>query len=305
MEENRTSRTALITAYTRGYHAANDSLKIFDDFLARDLLSREEFSSVEEWMLTTLRRFNPVSAASFPDRRSACAWIMQAGAAPPIVLARARYAEESLEERIRQGVTQYVILGAGMDTFAFRRPDLLEKLRVFEVDHPATQRDKRRRLAELGWELPEGLHFVPVDFTRESLVGALARSSYAPHAPTFFSWLGVTYYLPREVVFATLREIAQVAPAGSGLIFDYLDADAFIPRKAAPRVLRMLWSVREIGEPMQAGLDPLTLAEELAPLGLRLHEELCPCDIQQRYFMGRTDHYRACEQAHFALAVVA
>lgn len=103
---------------------------------------------------------------------------------------------------------------------------------------------------------------------------------------------------------ATLREIAEVAAAGSRLTFDYLDADAFILRKAAPRVLRMLWSVQEIGEPMQAGLDPLTLAAELAPLGLRLHEELSPWDIQQRYFTGRTDHYRACEHAHFALAVV-
>lgn len=304
MEENRTSRTALITAYTRGYHAANDSPKIFEDFLAHDLLSGEELNSIENWLLTSLHRFNPASAASFPDRRSALAWIMQTGAAPPIVLARARYFEECLEEGVRQGVKQYVILGAGMDTFAFRRPDLLENVQVFEVDHPASQRHKRRRLAELGWELPERLHFVPVDFTRESLANALRRSSYAPHAPAFFSWLGVTYYLPRDVVCATLREIAEVAAAGSRLIFDYLDADAFIPRKAAPRVLRMLWSVQEIGEPMQAGLAPLTLAAELAPLGLRLNEELSPWDIQQRYFSERTDHYRACEHAHFALAVV-
>jgi methyltransferase (TIGR00027 family) len=304
MEEHRTSITALITAYTRGYHAANDSPKIFDDFLAHHLLSREELGSVENWLMSSLRRFNPASAASFPDRRSAFAWIMQAGAAPSIVLARARYAEECLEERIRQGVAQYVILGAGMDSFAFRRRDLLEKLRVFEVDHPATQCCKRRRLAELGWELPEGLQFIPVDFTRQSLASALMRSSYVAQAPTFFSWLGVTYYLPRAAVFATLRDVAQAAPAGSRLVFDYLDADAFIPRKAAPRVLRMLRSVQEIGEPMLAGLDPLTLGAELAPLGLRLDEELSPWDIQQRYFMGRTDHYRACEHAHFALAAV-
>ncbi|MHB1043431.1 MAG: class I SAM-dependent methyltransferase [Eubacteriales bacterium] len=83
-----------------------------------------------------------------------------------------------------------MILGAGMDTFAFRRPELVKQLQVFEVDHPATQVFKRRRLTELGWEHPAQLHFIPVDFTQESLAPALTRSSYDPQAPSFFSWLG-------------------------------------------------------------------------------------------------------------------
>jgi methyltransferase (TIGR00027 family) len=89
---------------------------------------------------------------------------------------RARYAEETLEKAILQGVKQYVILGAGLDTFAFRRPDLLEKLEVFEVDYQATQDFKLHRLAELGWEIPAELHFIPVDFTKENLTIALKRS---------------------------------------------------------------------------------------------------------------------------------
>lgn len=302
MEREHSSRTALFTAYSRGYHARNDCPRIFDDFLAHDLLG-EERTAIEEELLAAFRLHNPDGAASFADTPSALAWIMQSMATSPIVLGRARYAEEILEKAVQQGGTQYVILGAGLDTFAFRRPDLAGRLRVFEVDHPATQGYKRRRLAELGWENPACLQFVPVDFTKDSLGAELFASGYDRQAPTFFSWLGVSYYLSREVAFATMRSVAEIAPAGSSLVFDYLDFDAFIPAKAALRVQRMLWSVQEMGEPMEAGFDPCGLAAEMVPLGLRLVEDLSPEEIQGRYFMGRADRYRACEHVHFAHAV--
>lgn len=304
MEEDRASFTALMTAYSRGHHSRYDSPRIFDDFLAHSMLSEDEREAVELLIMAAFRSFNPVGAAAFPDRASALEWLMQASAAAPIVLGRARYAEECLERAIAAGARQYVILGAGLDTFAFRRPDLAAGLRIFEVDHPATQAHKRRRLAELGWELPPPLHFVPVDFMTQRLGAALRASAYDPQLPAFFSWLGVTYYLTAAAVFATLREIAAIAPSGSGLVFDYLDTDAFVPQKAAPRVLRMLGSVRDVGEPMRSGFDPLTLSAELSSLGLHLREDLSPWDIHQRYFLGRTDHYRACEHVHFAHAVV-
>lgn len=304
MENDQISRTAQITAYCRGHHAEHDHPKIFDDFLANSLLTEEEHESIERQMMTALRTFNPVAAASFSDQKSAISWIMQAGASSSIALSRARYTEERLEEAVDQGVCQYVILGAGLDTFAFRRPELMERLKVFELDHPATQSYKRHRLLQLGWEHPARLHFIPVDFTNGELAAALAASDFDPQAPTFFSWLGVTYYLQREVVFATLQAIAEIAPKGSSLVFDYLDTEAFISVKASPRVVRMLMSVRDLGEPMQAGFEPLTLADELANAGLELIEDLCPADIHSRYFLGRTDHFRACEHTHFANARV-
>jgi methyltransferase (TIGR00027 family) len=304
MEENQASTMALMAAYIRGYHAEHDAPKVFDDFLANRLLTEEERASFDRQMIETVRRFNPASAEAFPDQAAILAWVMQGMGAPPIILSRGRYTEDSLEEAIRQGVKQYVILGAGLDTFAFRYPELLEQLQVFEVDHPATQAFKRRRLAELGWDIPAQLHFIPLDFTKESLAEALMRSSYDPQALTLFSWLGVTYYLPREAGLATLRAIAGIAPAGSKVIFDYYDTDAYIPQKASPRVQVGLKVVQQLGEPMKAGFDPLTLAADLAPLCLRLHEDLSPWDIQFRYFMGRTDHYHALEHAHIACAVV-
>ncbi len=106
-------------------------------------------------------------------------------------------------------------------------------------------------------------------------------------------------------MFATFRAIAAVAPAGSSVVFDYLDAEAFIPEKAARRVQNMMEMVKRVGEPMLTGFDPSTLAADLDRVGLRLYEDLGPAEIQGRFFAGRPDGYHACEHAHFAWAVVA
>jgi methyltransferase (TIGR00027 family) len=306
MQANRASKTAMGTAFMRAYHAAHDQPKIFDDFLAQRLITEDERRVIEARQLEAFRLFDPVRAASCPDQASALACWMQSGAAPAITLSRARYAEDLLAEAVRQQeVRQYVILGAGMDTFAFRHPDLLNRLQVFEVDHPLTQAHKRHRLQEMGLEQPRQLHFLPVDFSRENLAAALRLSAYDREAPSFFSWLGVTYYLTRAAAFATLRAVAAVAPPDSTVIFDYLEADALVPEKAARRVQIMMQLVQRIGEPMISGFDPGTLARDLAPLGLRLHEDLSPADIEARYFRGRPDGYHAGEQVHFAWARVA
>lgn len=304
MKAEQVSRTAQMTAYNRACHSRNDAPVIFDDFLAYDLLGDEDRRSVEEQMLALLRSGNPAAAAAFGSDESALGWLMQAGAASPIVLSRARYAEELLEQAVEQGVRQYVLLGAGLDTVAFRRPDLLQKISLLELDHPATQAHKRQRLDELGWEIPRRLHFVPVDFTRTRLAAALQASAFDSREPSLFSWLGVTYYLTRGEVMAALQDIGRIAAPGSRVVFDYLDTAAYDERLAAPRVRRMIESVSTLGEPMLSGFDPLSLRSELLRVGLKLVEDLSPTDIHRRYFMGRTDHHRACEHAHFACAVV-
>ena len=303
MEENKVSKMVLGTAYQRGYHAMHDVPRIFDDFPAYQFFTEEERLSFDQQFLTGLQIANPARAASFPDQAAALAWIMQNWTGLSNAVSRARYTEDKLEEAVRQGVKQYVILGAGIDTFVFRRPELVKQLEVFEVDHPAMLEFKRRRLTELGWNLPAQLHFVPADFTQESLAEALSRSSYDPQALTFF-WLSVTYYLTRDEVFAILRAIADVSPTGSMVILDYLETDAFVLAKAAPRVLGIITGAQLVDEPMKAGFDPSTLAADLAGLGLCLQENLSPPDIEERYFRGRTDNYHALEQVHYACAVV-
>lgn len=135
-------------------------------------------------------------------------------------------------------------------------------------------------------------------------MAVLMRSPYDPKALSFCSWLGVTYYLPREAVFATLGAFADVAPAGSTIVFDYFDRDAFDPERVSKRMKWGMDAARRVGEPPITGFDPSALAAELANLRLSLQENLGPSDIQERYFKERTDGYYACEHVHFVRAVV-
>ncbi|MDL1897617.1 class I SAM-dependent methyltransferase [Anaerolineae bacterium CFX7] len=303
MASSQPSTTALISAYGRAYHAAHAEQKIFNDFLAREFFTSEQHKFLTENLTRAFAFFDPEGAAAVTTPEKALARFMQ-NSSLPITLSRARYVEEILTREIEKGVTQYVILGAGLDTFAFRRSDLMPRLKLFEVDHPATQSYKRARIQELGWQTPPQLHWVALDFAQGNLMSALESIGYDSRARTLFSWLGVTYYLPRAVIDATLRAIAARACADSTLIFDYLDADAFIPERTAPRVANMQAATRQSGEPMQTGFDPATLGAELDALGFVLQENLNPADIQANYFRGRADGYSACEHIHFARARV-
>lgn len=299
MEENKTSLTALLTAYARAYHATHDNPKIFDDYLANELFTEAERAYFGKSLASSLAFFDPELAVACPDEAAALAAYMRLQGGP-VTLSRSRYTEDCLAAAVSGGVEQYVILGAGFETFAFRQPEMMKPVHVFEVDHPATQAHKQQRLAQLGWNLPPNLHFAPIDFSTESLAAALQRSAYDSKKISFFSWLGVTYYLPREAVLDTLRALAQVAPAGSAIVFDYLDIDAFDPGKATQRMQRMQEIVRNVGEPMKSGFDPATLASELKQAGLQLQENLSPTEIEERFFRGRAEGYHAYEHFHFA-----
>lgn len=202
---------------------------------------------------------------------------------------RLRYGEDRLDEAIAEGVDQYVILGAGFDTFALRRRDLAERLRVFEADHPATQRAKRDRLGRLGEPAPPNLTFVPVDFETEALDSALATAGLRTDRPAFFSWLGVTYYLSLPAIAATLRRVAACAAPGSRLLLDYkLPAAALdaAQRKFADRLDRF---VARLGEPMVSTFTAETLAEEAARVGGRRLDDVPPEEQARRYLAGRRD----------------
>jgi len=292
LNENQVSLTSIMTAYIRAYHSTNDTPKIFDDFLANDMIPQERRTLIEQGLAGALQ-LKPNT-----DQTNSLRTFLQSMGLPQVI-SRSRYAEDQLELALQQGAQQYVILGAGLDTFAFRRPELLEKHRVFEVDHPATQAFKQHRLTELGWEIPANLTFVPVDFTKDSLPKELKRSSYDPHAKSFFSWLGVTMYLSQEEVFATLRSITEIAPAGSMVLFDY-----FGKAEKTSHSQEVRDELQKIGEPMKTSFDTAELAFQLSGSGLRLMENLSPSEIQNRYFQGRTEHYVASENVHFALAMV-
>lgn len=298
MFDNQVSLTAIMTAYCRAYHAMNDNPKIFDDFLAYSLIPEERRNLIEQGFAMALKPNSAVSTNLGCNQQVTMTSLMQAMGLPNVV-SRARYTEDNLRQALEQGIKQYVILGAGLDTFAFRRADMLEKLRVFEVDHPATQTFKCNRLTELEWPAPNNLHFVAADFTKTSLDEALKESSFDPEIKSFFSWLGVTMYLTREEVISTLQSIVKIAPTGSIIVFDY-----FMPEKANSQVQEIWKELRKIGEPVKTGFIPEVLVKDLKGIGLKVLQDMGQSDIQKHYFQDHSDCYHASKHVHLAMAEV-
>lgn len=189
---------------------------------------------------------------------------------------RSRFAEDELAKAVARGVSQYVLLGAGLDTFAYRNP--YPNLKVFEVDHPATQAFKRERLAEAGIAIPDSMHFAPVDFERQTLDSAGLRTNEV----TFFSWLGVVPYLTREAFETTMRFIAAM-PRGSAVVFDYPIPRSMMSPLGQMAFDRLAARVAAAGEPFQLSFDPAELAEYLDGLGFNDREDLDRAAINARY----------------------
>lgn len=202
------------------------------------------------------------------------------------IVVRARYAEDRLESAVEQGVAQYLILAAGLDTFALRRRELAPRLRVFEIDHPDTQRWKRGRLRG---RTPSNLQFVAVDFERESVADALRRSRFDPGIPAFVSWLGTTYYLSREAIVGTLAALRAVLAPGSELVLDYWSKEPGLDLGARSLLAGVQFMVAVQREPMRSFFSPRQIEREIAALGLEVLHNATPADQRRAYLAGRTD----------------
>jgi methyltransferase (TIGR00027 family) len=204
------------------------------------------------------------------------------------ICVRSRYAEDRLEAG---GFSQYVLLGAGMDSLAWRRPDLLRETTVFEVDHPATQAWKRERAALLGLPENERQVFAPVDFEVEDLREALDRAGFDWGRPTLFNWLGVVMYLTREAIATTLRTLAGAAP-GSGIVLTYLQAPGYLDEDSLVLFKIMEPLVAQVGEPFREGFAPAEFEALVRDCGHTVDENVTPEDLETRYFAGRKDDLR-------------
>lgn len=268
MQPGRPSRTALRVATRRAAHQVLDQPRVLEDPVALKIIGAEQAAAITANPRVYDNRFSRYLRA--------------------FLAARSRIAEDALAEAVARGVTQYVILGAGLDTFAYRNPHPAGTLRVFEVDHPATQAWKLEQLKRAGIAIPEGLTFVPVDFETQTLSERLRESGFRADSPAFFSWLGVTMYLDRGTVMSTLRWIAST-PKGGGVVFDYFIAASslgFIQRLVLGFVARR---VAAIGEPWRTRFDPPELVRELQTMGFAQVENLSGREINARYFASRTD----------------
>ncbi len=262
-----TISTADWVAAAREWHLRN-TIPLFEDPYARALSGRilnvVQLIRPLEWLL-----FKVVLKPILPT--SMC------------VLMRARYAEESLAQVVEEGMRQYVILGAGMDSFAFRRPDLMQRIQVFEVDHPVTQGRKLRRIERAGLEVASNHHFVAADLSEVSPPEALAATPFDPSLPTFVSLLGVSYYLPQDDLSGTLRAVADGMRQGTRVVVDYmLDSESSDPGTHDVR-RRMLDFVAKRGEPMRSAYSMTDMGRLATDAGFRIVENFRMVDLSASY----------------------
>jgi methyltransferase (TIGR00027 family) len=262
LRDVKPSLTAQRVAMRRAAHQILDDPRVFDDPLAAAIAGESE---------------RPPSADQ-PFSRSLRAFIA----------VRSRYAEDQLARAVERSVRQYVVLGAGLDTFAYRNPLRSAGLRVFEVDHPATQEWKRARLDDAGIFIPDDMTFAAVDFERQSLEDGLVEAGFEKHQPAFFGWLGVTPYLSRAAFDATIRFIAGMPP-GSGVVFDFAVERSLLSPMQQIALDALAARVARAGEPFQLFFDPAALASDLTLLGFGQIEDLNCDQINARYFAGRSD----------------
>jgi methyltransferase (TIGR00027 family) len=262
MQTAEPSRTAWAAAHHRAAHQLLEHGFIFPDPLAIPILGEAPETIVRH-------------AEEHPSARRMRLFIA----------VRSRFAEDALAAAVERSTTQLVVLGAGLDTYAYRGP-MRNRLRIFEVDHPATQAWKRHLLAGAGIVPPENLVFAPIDFERHTLAEDLAAAGFDPAQRTFFTWLGAVPYLTEPAVWSTLTFIARL-PGAAQVVFDYGNPPGSLSPEMRTRHERGAQRVAAMGEPWITSFDSEQLHDRLLALGFAQVEDLGPPQIVARYFPHR------------------
>ena len=285
MKEGRPSATAERVAQRRAAHQLLDRPAVFEDPLALRILGPQAAAALEaDPLRLESGRISPYLRA--------------------FLAARSRFAEDRLAGAVEAGARQYVVLGAGLDTFAYRNLHAAAGLHVFEVDHPSTQAWKRTRLEEAGIAVPASLTFVALDFETRTLAAALQEAGFRAETRAFVSWLGVTMYLELGAVLATLASLAALMCAGSEVVLDYAIARSSLGALQRAVFDALAARVAAVGEPWRSAFTPETLAADLRALGFAELEDLGPDELNARYFAGRRDRLRVGSLAHLLRARV-
>ena len=258
MKPHEPSRTALMIAQQRAAHQVLDEGAIFHDPLAVKILHDEEKAMLD------LANAHPLASIG-----------------RLFTAARSRIAEDALSRAVERGIRQVVVLGAGLDTFALRNPAGERSLRIYEVDHPATQAWKRQRLADVHIALPAALQFVPVDFERDDLGQALVGAGFQPNSPAFFTCLGVVPYLTRDAIASTLACIASIQ--NSEVVFDYMERLEAFSEEIRDVMAQRARQLEKLGERSASRFDPADVAAMLGSHGLRDVEDITFQEIVARF----------------------
>ncbi len=296
MIDKRESMTAKICSFTRAYHSNYGTEKIFDDYLAYDLMGKEEYQEIGQLIENNFdeEKYNPLI-----DFQGSVVYPVIEKYISPILISRVAYAENKLLDFTKKHKRcQYVICGAGMDTFSFRNP--IDNVTIFELDHPDTQNYKLEKVRALEWTIPSNVHYVPIDFSKDNMVEVLKDAGLDDSVPTFFAMLGVTYYLTLPVFQDTLFKISQVAK-NSEIVFDFPDATAFIENESN-RAYYLSGITARLGEHMMHGYSIEDMENSLHSNGFRINEHMTPSDIQKQFFDEHAGNLQAYENIHFILA---
>lgn len=297
---NKASITALLSLFGRAFHAENEEYPVFADHLAKELMTAEEYVAIQGYIISGARFFEPDIDPVKWEPKELLRRLVNVHIAPS-PLCRAAYTENAMKDAALTGTKQYVILGAGLDTFVFREKEFISKRRMFEVDHPLTQKDKIERIARAGWPIPDALTFVSVDFTKDHLAERLILAGFSPSVKSFFSWLGVTYYLSEEAIDTMLSALSTLCADGSTLVFDYPDENFFdAPEK---RVQNTIMMAKAGGEPMQSAFSYGELEKLLEKHGFLIYELLTPSDIQRDIIDKAGADMKVFEHVNYCLAV--
>lgn len=292
MSIQNSASTAQICAFARAYVSGAGEDKVFDDFLAYDLIGKEEYDRLDNFVASD-SAFSVTSAANTDQ-------IIKEYLAP-VTLSRICFTEDKLQAFAQEhGLCQYIICGAGYDTFSFRNGN--PGIEVYEVDHPRMQAFKKKRIDELRWNIPPNVHFIAVDFEKDNFVEKLLGAGFDPKMKTVFSILGVAYYLTLPVFAKTVSYISQIASPGSMLVFDYPDEGIHnrTPRNRA-RTLSLV--AKNLGETMRGGYYFDDLYEALRSEDFKMESHLASSDIGTCFFKGKQDDLQAIDHIYLVSAV--
>lgn len=301
MKEN--SMTALISAFARAYHSQTKAVKIFDDKIARLLFTDDEYRQISKSMTDGIGFFNPNFSGS---DKEALMWIAD-NQLCPTVLSRSAFAESSLKTAVLIGARQYLILGAGYDTFAYRQPEWGKLLQIFELDRSATINDKQKRLCCAEIETPDNVHYIAADLAKDSLSYALEQNKgFEKSRLSFCSMLGLTYYLSENDFSHLLAQLSSVLSGGSSLVFDYPTVGK--AETAAERTKKQEQLAKGANEEMLACYTYGEIESILSEHGFLIYEHITPQEIEEQYFMkynisNRRHRMHAFENVSFCLAV--
>ncbi|MGN0804206.1 MAG: class I SAM-dependent methyltransferase [Candidatus Coproplasma sp.] len=296
--KNQSSLTSLLSAYGRCYHSENEQNPIFKDGIIKKLFTEEEYNSIANYVLSGKNFFCP--DIQFENDRQALSYLINTQIAPTPVC-RSAYCEQALRVAYLSGTRQYVILGAGLDTFAYRQTNALTKCEVFEIDRQSTQEDKLNRIKRADLKIPNNLHMLTADLTADNLLEKLTLNGFDRNKKTFFSLLGVSYYLTENSLQKLFSQLSEFMAEGSSLVFDYGDENLFLSQEK--RVKNMLAMAEAGGEPMLSCFSYHRLEKMLEDSRLLIYELLTPNEIQTQIINPKNSRLKPFEHINYALAV--